>query len=69
MKCPECHSGQVIVIGSVVRVDGRAVCRRRKCEACGHRWNTIETVAEDSATRIALGQEPPRRSQPEEHLA
>jgi transcriptional regulator NrdR family protein len=44
-----------------VKIDGRAVRRRRKCLECQHRWVTFETVVDDVETRRALGQPPARR--------
>ena len=42
MRCPYCESDQDRVIDSRPAEDGGAVRRRRACEACGHRFSTME---------------------------
>ncbi len=37
-----CHSGEVIVLDK--RNHPTHVARRKKCEMCGHRFKTVETV-------------------------
>jgi transcriptional repressor NrdR len=44
MHCPFCRHGDTRVIDSRVSDDGTSVRRRRECEACGARFNTIETA-------------------------
>ena len=45
MYCPKCLSGDIYVIDTRNRVEN-ARRRRYKCETCGHRFSTIEVVAE-----------------------
>jgi hypothetical protein len=39
-ECPECGSDQVGVTDTRPEANGRR--RRKKCDACGHRWTTLE---------------------------
>ncbi|MEK7182956.1 MAG: transcriptional regulator NrdR [Patescibacteria group bacterium] len=43
MNCPYCGGNKQEVIGSTRTNDGK-VRRRRKCESCSGRFNTVETV-------------------------
>lgn len=52
--CPKCGEDKVEVIdsrGSRLIVDRSSIRRRRKCNACGHRWSTYE-VHEDLVSYI-----------------
>ena len=40
MKCPICGMEKVSIGRSVSKED--SIVRRRICENCGHRWNTVE---------------------------
>ena len=42
MLCPKCSSADTAVIDSRTAEDGRAVRRRRECDACKHRFTTFE---------------------------
>lgn len=44
MRCLECHSDDIKVIESRDIADGRAVRRRRMCNACGYRFTTYERI-------------------------
>jgi transcriptional repressor NrdR len=44
MRCLECHSDDSKVIESRDVADGRAIRRRRMCNACGHRFTTYERI-------------------------
>ena len=46
MKCPYCENEDSRVIDSRHTEDGRAIRRRRECEACGRRFTTYEKVEE-----------------------
>ena len=41
LVCPECNSAQLYVVDSRNNKEDY-VARRRKCEACGHRFPTVE---------------------------
>ena len=52
MRCPECgHAGSEVVDtrrSEKSRVSGtEAVRRRRECTGCGHRYSTVEVLADD----------------------
>jgi len=47
MKCPICDSSNVKVTHTYS--GEAAVCRRRKCNRCGHVFDTAETVAGQKA--------------------
>lgn len=42
MECPACQHPESRVVDS--RTAGDAVRRRRSCQACGHRFNTLERI-------------------------
>lgn len=42
MRCPACSNDDTKVLESRISHEGRAVRRRRKCLACGHRYTTYE---------------------------
>lgn len=44
MKCPFCDHPDTKVIDSRPTVDGKAIRRRRECEACGKRFTTYEKL-------------------------
>ena len=44
MHCPFCQHVDTRVIDSRVSEDGATIRRRRECEACGERFNTLETI-------------------------
>lgn len=46
MKCPFCNSAENGVVDSRDTDDGRAVRRRRVCEACNRRFTTYERLEE-----------------------
>ncbi len=52
-RCLECSATNSSVIDSRPTLDG-FTRRRRKCNACGHRWPTIE-IPERSFTSVDLG--------------
>lgn len=47
MQCPACSSPEDRVMST--RVGANRVARLRCCNACGHRWNTVEVDAQDLA--------------------
>lgn len=44
MKCPYCEQSETKVVDSRLLKEGLSVRRRRKCEACGKRFTTYETI-------------------------
>lgn len=40
MNCPICGTEKAMIGRSISKED--SIVRRRVCENCGHRWNTIE---------------------------
>src|SRR5690625_6873703 len=46
MKCANCNYKSTKVLDSRPIEDGRAIRRRRECEACGFRFTTFERVEE-----------------------
>ena len=46
MRCPYCENEDSKVIDSRHTEDGKAIRRRRECEACGRRFTTYEKVEE-----------------------
>lgn len=49
MKCPTCERPDLTVIDSRPLFEDATVRRRRQCQACNHRFSTIEVpLAEDS---------------------
>lgn len=44
MRCPRCHNNNSKVVDSRQADDGRAIRRRRECEACGYRFTTFERI-------------------------
>lgn len=45
MKCPACTSTEQRVMST--RSGESKITRLRCCEACGHRWNTVEIDAQN----------------------
>lgn len=41
-QCPSCGSADSAVIDIRFRPSFKRVVRRRRCKACGCRWNTVE---------------------------
>ncbi|MBI2405945.1 transcriptional repressor NrdR [Candidatus Microgenomates bacterium] len=52
MNCPYCGSEKNEVTDS--RANGGEVRRRRKCESCSGRFNTVETVSTDIEGRVVV---------------
>src|SRR5438093_3379063 len=44
MRCPVCGHEEDRVVDSRTADDGRAIRRRRECEACGNRFTTYERI-------------------------
>lgn len=44
MRCPSCSIEDSKVLDSRPVEDGRAIRRRRECNACGHRFTTYERI-------------------------
>lgn len=44
MKCPNCGSSQIFVVNSRSTREETQIWRRRKCEDCGERFTTHETI-------------------------
>lgn len=44
MKCPNCGSSQIFVVNSRSTKEETQIWRRRKCEHCGERFTTHETI-------------------------
>lgn len=44
MRCPVCGHQEDRVVDSRTAEDGRAIRRRRECEACGNRFTTYERI-------------------------
>ena len=47
MKCPACSSDDGRVMST--RPGTTKIARLRCCNACGHRWNTVEVAADNLA--------------------
>lgn len=47
MRCPACNSEDQRVLST--RPGTSKVARLRCCNACGHRWNTVELEAQNLA--------------------
>lgn len=45
MKCPACTSAEQRVLST--RTADSRITRLRCCDACGHRWNTVEIGAQN----------------------
>lgn len=46
MLCPICRADETKVVDSRLASDGAAIRRRRRCQACEHRFTTFERVEE-----------------------
>lgn len=44
MYCPACNHDSTSVIDSRMSTDGSTIRRRRTCDACGHRFSTLEEI-------------------------
>ena len=44
MHCPVCAHSVTKVIDSRLSSDGTSIRRRRECEACSHRFSTVEEI-------------------------
>ncbi len=44
MHCPVCNHGESKVVDSRLATDGVSIRRRRECEACDHRFSTVEEI-------------------------
>lgn len=51
MTCPKCNNEITKVVDS--RADDESVWRRRECQGCGYRFNTIE-IDEDYYERMVI---------------
>lgn len=45
MKCPACTSTEQRVLST--RTGDSKITRLRCCDACGHRWNTVEVSTQN----------------------
>ncbi|MCR4278831.1 MAG: transcriptional regulator NrdR [bacterium] len=44
MHCPMCSGSETKVVDSRMATDGTLIRRRRSCDACEHRFSTVEEV-------------------------
>lgn len=51
IACPHCGQYLSKVIRSQAPVDTEGFSRRRECEACGWRFNTLETIVDTPSPR------------------
>ena len=49
MRCPKCKSESVYVTDTMPGDDGR-IYRRKRCEACNFRFNTVEVTEAEYTT-------------------
>ena len=49
MTCPKCNNEKTKIVDS--RADEESVWRRRECQGCGYRFNTIE-IDEDYFEKV-----------------
>jgi transcriptional regulator NrdR family protein len=48
MNCPKCdHEKNLVLEARPSTLRAEWTQRRRKCSACGHRWNTVEVPMSD----------------------
>ncbi len=66
MRCPSCGDEKDRVVDSRTVRGGRAVRRRRRCTACGHRFTTCEYV--EPITRTVVKRDGRRESFSREKL-
>jgi len=45
MHCPVCNNDDTKVVDSRLSSDGMSIRRRRVCDACEHRFSTVEEIA------------------------
>lgn len=50
MRCPTCDHIEDRVVDSRLSRGGRAIRRRRECNACGHRFTTYELIEREPLT-------------------
>jgi transcriptional repressor NrdR len=62
MQCPFCGSSETRVVDSRPAEQGRAIRRRRECEACGDRFTTYERVEALLMVRKRSGRTEPFRT-------
>ena len=62
MQCPFCGSGNTRVVDSRPAEQGRAIRRRRECEACGDRFTTYERTESLLMVRKRSGRTEPFRT-------
>lgn len=65
MNCPNCGSSVIGVVDSRPS-NATSVWRRRRCTACQHKWNTIET--NEAAPPIDMARELLTRFKSEMHV-
>lgn len=46
MQCPKCTLDGLVKVVKTVNVPGNEVYRRKRCEACGHTFHTVEFEVE-----------------------
>lgn len=47
MHCPKCNHSETRVIDSRVDKNGASIRRRRECQQCAHRFNTLEEAVRE----------------------
>jgi transcriptional repressor NrdR len=55
MRCPVCGHEEDRVVDSRTAEDGRAIRRRRECEACGNRFTTYERIEQSPLLVLKRG--------------
>ena len=55
MRCPVCGHEEDRVVDSRTAEDGRAIRRRRECEACGNRFTTYERIEQAPLLMLKRG--------------
>lgn len=50
MGCPNCNNGKVTVVDTVKNDERNEIYRIRKCNGCGYRYFTTETVTEETVS-------------------
>ena len=48
MRCPKCQSLDIKVLDTRTAKEGSSIRRRRECNACGHRFTTIEEILREN---------------------
>lgn len=49
LECPKCGCRHLFRVRETDRTVGGRILRRRECRNCGHRFTTVEMVADDLA--------------------